>query len=382
MCTRKAVFAKIKEKVASEHFFGASPAPFIGRHGYPFVNVGILSPGESGDQVSMYDAPESWARDNLSISKVVDYRSALVNSRAKATIKGTSSRTVEIAREVTMSSKPVDVEIDFLKVPKLSMSFNQFSAPTGPSAEMKSARIASTPKIHHKVEKVFSDTDLKAAPAVNYLFKSGFDVNFISKLLSVSTMGLKSNRRLVPTRFSITATDDIIGKEQIAKIKDFNSADTYEMYFGGYMGNYFMVMFFPRLWSYELFEAFAKGDDYATDYESFSGRTYYADNTAGGYYAARLPVLEKLIQIRRQASVLVIRMITDEYTTPLGVWVVREAVRKAVQSKPIEFASKELMLRYAELLMTRKFGYKHSTKIISSSELLASLKQTTLSSFV
>jgi len=369
--------SRLKEKLSGERFFGASPAPFVGRFGYPFVNVGILSPGETGDDVQLYDAPEEWAGRGLSVSKVVDYRAALVNSRAKALVKG-GARVAELGRDVAMSSKPVDVEISFVKKPNLGLSFSSFSSPIGPSVEMKKAELASNPKIHAKVEKVYSDTGLKAADAINYLYRSSFDVNFLSKLLSVATLGLKTNRKLVPTRYSITATDDIIGKRLIEAVRGCETVDECSAYFGGYLGNYYLVLLFPEVWSYELFEAYAKGSDFSTDYEPYSGRKTYAENCSGGYYAARLPVLERLSKMKRQASVLVIRMITEEYLLPLGVWVCRESVRKAVAAKPISFSSKELMLKYAEAMIRMRFGYLHIAEILKSSRLLASLRQAKL----
>ncbi len=340
------------------------------------MNLGLLSPGISGEDVWMYDAPSYWAGQNLGISGIVDFRASLVNSRSKVEVKG-SSRIVDIAREVALSSRPVDLDISLSRAPSMALSFSSFNAPVGPSVELKKVEIASTPKIHPKVEKVYYDADFKAAGAIDYLFKSGFDTNFLSKVLSMGTLGLKTNRRLVPTRFAITATDDIIGKSMISEIKEFDSVDEFILYQGNYLGNYYFVMLFPDVWGYELFEAYAKGNDFCTDYEPYSGRTAYASNCVGGYYAARLPVLEQLKSLRRQASVLVIRIITGEYVLPLGVWVVREASRKAVSSNPINFSSKELMLRYVEAIIKKRFGYDASA-IIKSSRLLASQKQSKL----
>ena len=59
---------------------------------------------------------------------------------------------------------------------------------------------------------------------------------------------------------------------------------------------------------------------------------------------------------KRQSSVLALRFITDEYVLPLGVWVTREATRKALASKPILFGSKELTLTYAKHWAKKKFG--------------------------
>ena len=75
-------------------------------------------------------------------------------------------------------------------------------------------------------------------------------------------------------------------------------------------------------------------------FNSFFGRKKYAENTVGGYYAARIAVLEQLRIIKKQSSVLALRFVDpNEYIAPLGVWVVREAVRRALKSKPIIFYS-------------------------------------------
>lgn len=39
------------------------------------------------------------------------------------------------------------------------------------------------------------------------------------------------------------------------------------------------------------------------------------------------------------------------------MWVCREAARKALQEKPITFADQGLMIKYAEELIKRKFGF-------------------------
>ena len=118
-----------------------------------------------------------------------------------------------------------------------------------------------------------------------------------------------------------------------------------------------MILCFPDVWSYELFETtIVNPSNYMTDHEFYEGRKYYADNTAGGYYTVRLAILERLNKLKRQGSILAMRFITGDYTLPLGVWVTREAARNAMKGKPIEFSSKELMLEYARKLIKRKFN--------------------------
>jgi DNA repair protein NreA len=339
-----------------------SPAPFIGRVGYPHVNVGVLAPIDPVGDVELYDHPRFWAKNEYSINKVVDMRSSLLNSRAVADVHS-REKVLDVIREVGMAAKPVDLEINLVEKPTFSLNVNMTSAPHGPNAQLKSVDITSNPKIDKKVDRVVSDVDWKAGDALNYLYEHNYDENFLSRLLSVGDVGIQTNRKLVPTRWSITATDDILGKERIAKIKELNTTE-HICFFGSYLGNYYLIMFFPDPWSYELFEAYLpKGSNYhtnppnfATDYESFEGRKAYASETAGGYYAARLPILDKLVQMNAQASVLVLRFITDEYTIPLGVWVVREATRKAILSQPLYFGSRELMVKYAKIFVEKKFG--------------------------
>ena len=67
-------------------FFGSSPAPFIGRHGYPTVNIGILSPQFSGD-TSYYDSPKLWSKGNFAIEQIASMRYGLVNSRTQCSVK-------------------------------------------------------------------------------------------------------------------------------------------------------------------------------------------------------------------------------------------------------------------------------------------------------
>ena len=172
-----------------------------------------------------------------------------------------------------------------------------------------------------------------------------------------STLGTKNKRKLVPTRWAITAVDDTLGKEMIKEIKDYKEIDMCTAYFGGHLGNHFLILLFPEVWSYELFEMHVKHKGYTHDVEGYGGRRSYAENTAGGYYAARLAILERLKYEKKHGFALALRLITDEYWAPLGVFVVREAVRNAMRAKPLKFGSKELMLKYAKKLAKKKFNY-------------------------
>ena len=156
------------------------------------------------------------------------------------------------------------------------------------------------------------------------------------------------------------------------------------------MGNAYLIMLFPNVFSYELFELYLPGSSWnpgkeikaATDYENFDGRKTYASDTAGGYYASRLPILEYLESIKKQASVLVIRIELPSYWAALGVWVVRESVRKALANKKLEFTDIKELTESSRKIGMIKFGFD-TMKILKKSKILDSMKtQTTLGGWV
>jgi len=325
-----------KHPKPKENFFGSSPNLFVGRYGYPNINIGILS-NENVDEE--YDNPLLWYNKGFDIPKIVSMRSFLINSNFKSNIKSFNDRLFEITREVAMAKKPVDVEVNLEKKPTYKLEVASDITPYGPTVRMKKAEVTENPKIPTKVDKVYSDDSLKAVDAIDYLDKHEFDEHYLTKLLSAGTLGLKTGRKLVPTRWSITAVDDTIGKRNIKKIRDFNNRMDYRVYSGDYMGNYYVIMFFPEVWTYELFESYMPNNAWKlkelktfTDYEAFGGRKEYAYNTVGGYYAARLPVTELLTREKRQGSALLLRFVTDDYWVPLGVWVVRQTVRRTLNN--------------------------------------------------
>lgn len=373
---------KLKQEF-KQHFQGSSPAPFIGRFGYPQVNIGILSPQISGD-TSHYDSPKAWNQQNTPIGNIASLRYGLVNSKTQWKVKDAfkKSRFLEICQEIGMASKPVELEVNLKDLPKLNLKPEKEIIPFGPQAEMQKAQITANPTIDSRVERVVSDVDLKAAEAVISLYKKGFEENFLTKLISVGNLGVGKNRKLVPTRFSITAVDSIIGNDLSKKIKDCDVGE-YCAFFGGAWGNYYLLLFFSEIWSYELFETYLEhkvnpwskeGNFYSTDYEPYGGRKTYADECAGGFYSVRTTILEKMNQLKHQHSCLALRFITKEYNVPLGVWVTREASRKALENKAISFASKELMLQYAKSLIRIKFNFDLDL-LLSNSIIMRDIQQ-------
>jgi DNA repair protein NreA len=359
------------------------PSVFIGsKLRYPFVNVGIMSPVERDENAWVYDAEKYWAEKDFGIMDVVSLRDSLLNSRFRANVKDVRNegKFVSLVQEIAIASKPVDVEIELKRKLNFYRGKDKIVVPHGLRAPLKKAKIIGNVKVERNVDKVIND-EIKSSEGIKMLYKKGFDEYPLNKILSVGVLGLKKNKKFVPTRWSITATDDTIGKFVLEKIRDYKWIENYEMFYGEFLGNQYIIMLFPGVWSYELFELYFPGSSWnpseeikaSTDYENFYGRKNYAFATAGGYYATRLPILKYLDLIKRQASVLVIRLETPSYWAALGVWVVREACKKTLQNK-MSFLTKEELLNSAKQISKIKYAFDNS-QIIHRSKLLKGLNE-------
>lgn len=340
------------------------PAVFVGRHGYPDVTIGPLLPATPESAPAIGDSPAQWARD-LDIATILALRARLYRSKAPARVDrpypglggthrsgGAPSPTgaLEASQALALSSKPVETEVTLAKPPHLrpEPKVDSYAAPMGPSVTIVDARVVSHPSVPRRVDAVVSDVHVDTATGAYELYGSGITPYHIQRLLSVGLLGESRRRKLVPTRWSITATDDILGKEIIEEVKALPVLDAPRVYASDLFGNDFHVLLMPRVWSYEMLEAWQQEGRWQMghDMEGYGGRTAYVEQVAGAYYAARLSVLEHLRHVRRQASVFVYREITDEYWAPLGVWVIREAVRTAMEGKGLVFGDLASAIRH------------------------------------
>ncbi|MFB6204805.1 MAG: hypothetical protein ABEJ75_04115 [Candidatus Nanohaloarchaea archaeon] len=316
-------------------FQGASPpSVFIGSHNYPKVNTGVLSPQHPGDS-SLMDSPADWYQEGYNIEKVASLRTSLVNSKKPTRVQNTD-RFTENTQEIAMARKPVDIEVSLDKRPGASISGGRVK-PVSASGDVEQFNLTENPSVNRQVEKAYYDTDARAENIIRELSGKGVDVYRIQQSLSAGMLGQEENRKLVPTRWSITATDDMVSKKLRSRVKQYQELGQIEYYNNEYVGNEFHIFLIPGRWEYELTEMKRPGSVWnaaantyiAENYEGFSGRTEYAEETAGAYYATRLGILEHLESRRRQAKALVLREVKPEYWAPLGVWVIRETVRNA-----------------------------------------------------
>ena len=326
-------------------FGSTSPEIFVGRTGYPQVNAGILSPVGQEDLAEAFKTNASWYQQGLGITDVVQRRTGLLNARERVDVDVADawSGDIGVQREVAMAAEPVDVEVDLEHKPEFTLDVDgERVPPIGPRAGARSLTLGENPKVPRPIEKAVGDDDWNATGAMTYLYRRGFDVYDINSVLSAGTLGEFDQRRLVPTRWSITAVDDTIGQYLRGQISNAPSIDQTRVFANEYIGNRYWIILTPGQWEFELVELKGPGSVWNPDqgthwlasaHEGAMGRTGYVEETAGAYYASRLGVLEHLVDQGRQAKVLVLREVTDDYWAPVGVWQVREAVRDAMRQQ-------------------------------------------------
>jgi len=361
---------KIFSEVKSEIFGPSPPNIFVGHVGYPVVAVGAMASDTlvEDDPRKLYGKP---------FNEIITERSKLFRSAVKREVLA-KDKYIRDMQEIVLSQEPVDVELKFKYAPKPEVEFSPMTPPMGPLGQLERYTIAGNAKIPKRVDSLVSE-GVKTDVAVKELLYRGYDNYYLMRALSAGVFGENERKRLVPTRWSITAVDDLIAKIYMESIRNAPEIGDYELYHSSYLSNRYVIMLIPGRWEFENYEAWAHGTtwnlseqgSYVTmEYEPHEGRTKYAELQAGGYYASRYAVAEYLFERGKQARAIVIREIEPGYMVPVGVWQVRENVRNAFKAGPTKFSSLEDMLSYAKQLISNDIStYMQKDRILSQKRL-------------
>lgn len=354
------------------------PSVFIGSWNYPKVYAGPMIAPLQGDTAIM-DTPESWIPDNKSQEDIIGYRLNLVRGKQTNKITDLDNPFVEKLQEISLSSTSICSEAEFGSKPR-GLSFNEQHTPHGPSALIQKFDIE-TVKWDRELEKAYYDTDLKAADAVMHLHQEELPFSSIQKAFSVGTMGIGNNRRMVPTRWSITACDSTIGNNLLREVRNYDILETHRVYEFSSLNNYYAVLMLPMEWQFEWMEAFlhvmGREELIFSDYENNGGKKGYS-RVGGCYYTSKMAVLEELAMEKKQAAVIILREAYEGYI-PLGVFNVRENIRSAMNQPYREFEDMKTALSYISTNLRLPLE-----KFIKTSDLLKELllsRQTTLDCF-
>jgi hypothetical protein len=331
------------------------PGLFVGRFGYPKVSVGPLLSPEHGS-TELLDTPEQWV--GRSVAEVVSFRTGLV--RGTTPIRVTDAeRSIPILEELQLlgiAAETVDSEAHFRRPPRGHLSLSDSTPPFGPSAPIEKMHL-DVRRVDPNLDRLTSDVHANARVAVEELYHRGVRVSRIQRAFSIGTLGRRGRRRLVPTRWSITAVDDLLSKMNLERIRTLPELSELLLYRFTALDNRWVVALLPGAYRYESIEAWYPNTLWNPnptqivmigDHEGFGGRTTYA-SIGGCYYAARLATSEALLRLGRQAGVVVLREVHPGEILPLGVWNVREHVRAALTGPPEKVASlSELVARIGE----------------------------------
>ncbi len=364
MDTFKGIYPDLQKK----ELFGASPpSVFIGRINYPNVYVGPMVPPDSGN-TSIYDDTEQWF--GLSQKRILELRLKLVRGKFKANVKdlNQNNRLLDLTQEIGLSKNSIESEMNLKKFPKQQLKLDDNVQPMGPTATLKSLFLGSS-STNHQIEKYSSDSDLIAKNAIIELRLNGAKQTDITRAFSLGLFGIQKTRKMVPTRWSITAVDSTLGLYYWKKIQNFPLINEVRIFESTYMANRFLIMMVPATWKYELMEAWFPNSAWnpgrnialVNDYEGFKGRKTYA-SIGGCYYAGRNMIGQYLDNEQKQASIVIMRETYPGQDMPMGVWLVREMIRKALQFPYMKFDTKKDAFDYIKerLLIAPDYWKKHS----------------------
>lgn len=354
------------------------PSVFIGSWNYPRVYAGPMISPSHGDTAIM-DAPESWIPENKTQEDIISYRLNLVRGKKTVDVRDMKSRIVSKLQDIALAEDSVESEAEFERKP-VGMTFSDEHTPFGPSAPIERFDVGDFRWNRH-LARAFYDGDLLARDAVMDLYHRGVPFSAIQKAFSVGSMGRSRRRRLVPTRWSITACDSTIGSRLLKDVRDFDIIDCFRVHEFASLHNYYAVLLMPTPWQYEWMEAFlhlmGREELIFSDFERNSGKRGYS-SVGGCYYSCKMAVLDALFREEMQAGAIILREAYRGYV-PLGVFNVRENVRQAMSKPPAEFEDMQTALQYISTKM-----WLPVKRFVNESSLLHELlksRQTTLASF-
>jgi hypothetical protein len=312
------------------------PSVFVGSYGYPKVRIGPALPIRRGD-TAIYERPDQWGQ--LSVEDIAKLRFSLYRGYKVLPIASPSdpnSYLLEL-HDLILSSKPVFSEIEYSSTER-KIHFSAESQPFGPGGYAKNFYHESSPS-HPKVEKIYYDTDLKTIDALELLYPET-SIYTLEKVFSAGMLGRTRKRKIVPTRWSITAVDKTLSDQMIPEIRNYDDVEGNMYFHYKRIGNEYYILIIPGDYSYEMIEQWNNGSIWTGpragsaegDYEK-PGRMVINPKIAGAFFAARLPILEYLKGKERKGNIIVFRFIDGDYTMPLGVWQVRENVKVAMREE-------------------------------------------------
>jgi hypothetical protein len=354
------------------------PSVIVGESKYPKVPVIVnIPPQVFSDEAKNYENPKEWW-GRKSLSDIISLRSSLVSNIIESI--DINNPWILYNKEISLTAislTPISSESRLRRIIQTNLKFDGKIMPTGISGIVDKLRIEENPKISKIFEKLVFD-DIKSFEAVIELYKNKEDYYKIINAFSLGLLGTKKRRKLVPTRWAITAIDSILGNYILNKIKYYDEINEILLHKISYLGNNFYIILYPSKFRVNWIEiwypltAWTDTEFIIMELEENYWGEY--DLLDGGYMAARVSLLEYLESIKKQAGAIIIREITPSYYAPVGNWHIRESVKHALNdTKPIKFDSLKEALSFINSIINKKinlFEIKSIKKLLSQRNIL------------
>lgn len=373
--TREAFYQELKKAqnsfTPSKELQGYGGSAIVGEKNYPYLSTHNIS---NEDKTSSYKYTSELVKkpyEEIFKSKaknILGSTNPLYVKKPKERILDELS-SIYKAKNITQFSSEFDKEIKFTK-----LVTNKVAGIMGSKnnlIKLESTQNTSTSK---QIEKYTSE-DIKAKEAIISLYEKGINEHQIINILALGGFGIDINKKLVPTKWSISAYDQTIERYLHKKILDYQVIQDYEIYCYEDKGNFFYILLLPEVFTGEVVEAW--DNIVERDYVSIDNKLHKSEpETAGGFWATKCGVHEFLHKRKKQAAYISLRYIKD-YEIPLGVVFVRECIRQALSRGPVFKGSD--MRELEEFLKIKSFI--HYNYFLESTTLKELKKQKKLSEF-
>ncbi len=355
-------YKKIKEysskiKLTNE-IEGYPSGVIIGHKNYPNLKVHSIS--NSNIDSSFFKTAKII---KLDYSKIIDLKSKnILGTTSNIKIQDINSRITNELRDIYKSKKLVDFSSKFEKELKFDkIIINKVAGIIGSHNELKSLTANSNISTSKQIEKNIT-TDIKATQAVINLYEKGINESQIINLLAMGSFGINFNKKLVPTKWAISAYDQILEKYLFKELKQNKLIENYEVYEFNDKGNYFLIILFPEFISGETYECMSNwiGSDYFNNENKLDKEK---PQISGAFYSNKLAIFEHLRKRKKQASFLSIRLIVD-YDIPLGVVFVRECVRQAMLNRLFKTSNINELENYLKLKKQKYYIIYNNSKLL------------------
>jgi len=318
------------------------PSVIVGEARYPNVPVIFnVPPNVRGDEARSFDDPLGWW-GRVSLDEIIRRRSQQVASIVKVNVTnpfGLYDKEVSVA---AVSLKPVESEAVLRKPPRPKLTFSAGLDPVGPAAEAEEVRVVGNASLPKPLEKLMWD-DLPAYESAVELYRKNVDMYTIIRAFSLGLLGRVRRRKLVPTRWAITAVDRALTSYMLRRVRTLPKISDIELYEGEYLGNRFKIILYPGRALVEWVEVWYPLTAFTQSalkpliiYNKATplGKTETLD---GGFDAAKFAVIEHLSKRGKKAAAIIIREITPQYYASVGNWHIRETVRNALSRPPRKY---------------------------------------------